>query len=83
MQKKQEIGIVKNQGILENQAKKVYLAIGSNLGNKRKNLELAKYYLNQLGINILKTSKYYKTKSWQNHNLEQDERRSRSSNEMN
>ena len=60
---------MKKQDITENLAKKVYLALGSNLGNKRKNLELAKYHLNQLGINILKTSKYYKTKSWPNKNF--------------
>ena len=57
---------MKKQDITENLAKKVYLALGSNLGNKRKNLELAKYQLNISGINILKTSKYYKTKSWPN-----------------
>jgi len=57
---------VKKQDITENQAKKVYLALGSNLGNKRKNLELAKYKLNISGINILKTSRFYLTKSWPN-----------------
>ena len=60
---------MKNQDTLENPAKKVYLSIGSNLGNKRKNLELAKFHLNQLGINIIKTSKFYKTKSWPNKNF--------------
>ena len=60
---------MKNQGTLENPAKNVYLSLGSNLGNKRKNLELAKYHLSLLGINILKTSKYYKTKSWPNKNF--------------
>ena len=69
MQKKQEIGTVKNQDTLENPVKKVYLSLGSNLGNKRKNLDLAKYHLNKLGINILKTSKFYKTKSWPNKNF--------------
>ena len=57
---------MKKQDITENPAKKVYLALGSNLGNKRKNLELAKYQLNISGINILKTSRFYKTKSWPN-----------------
>ena len=57
---------MKKQDIIENQAKKVYLALGSNLGNKRKNLELAKYKLNISGINILKTSRFYLTKSWPN-----------------
>tara|TARA_B100001250_G_scaffold323698_1_gene287155 strand:+ start:634 stop:1161 length:528 start_codon:yes stop_codon:yes gene_type:complete len=57
---------VKNPDISENLVKKAYLALGSNLGNKKKNLELAKYQLNLSGINILNTSKYYKTKSWPN-----------------
>ena len=57
---------MKNQDIIENLAKKVYLALGSNLGNKIKNLELAKNQLNESGIIVLKTSKYYKTKSWPN-----------------
>ena len=42
MLKKQEIGTVKKQDILGNRANKVYLALGSNLGNRIKNLELAK-----------------------------------------
>ena len=29
--------------MLENQAKIAYLGIGSNLGNKKKNIELAKF----------------------------------------
>ena len=31
------------QDILENQAKIAFLAIGSNLGNKKRNIELAKF----------------------------------------
>ena len=51
----------------EKQAKKIYLAIGSNLGNKKKNLEYAKYLLEKnKKIKILKTSNFYKTKSWPN-----------------
>ena len=38
--KKQEIGIVKKQDILEKQAKFVYLALGSNLGNRKNNIEI-------------------------------------------
>ena len=38
-QKKIEIGTVIKQDILENQAKSVYLGIGSNLGNKKKILK--------------------------------------------
>ena len=33
------------QDILEKQAKTIYLAIGSNLGDKKLNIELAKYKL--------------------------------------
>ena len=53
----------------EKQAKKIYLALGSNLGNKKKNLEYAKYLLQKNNkIKILKTSNFYKTKSWPNSN---------------
>ena len=40
-QKKQEIGIVKKQGLSENLAKTVFLGIGSNIGNRIKNIEKA------------------------------------------
>ena len=43
--KKIEIGIVIKQDILENQVKIVYLGIGSNLGNRIKNIEKAKFEL--------------------------------------
>ena len=33
------------QDTLENQAKSVYLGIGSNLGNKKENIEKAKFQL--------------------------------------
>ena len=42
----------------------VYIGIGSNLGNRINNIEKAKYYLNQYGINIIKSSNYYETLSW-------------------
>ena len=32
-----------NQDILENQANRIYLGIGSNLGNRRYKIEQAKY----------------------------------------
>ena len=51
-------------GILENQAKMVYIGIGSNLGNKISNIEKAKYLLILSGINIIKSSSYYETSSW-------------------
>ena len=47
---------MKKQDILENQAKKVYLALGSNLGNKRKNLELAKFRRNLVLKNLYDNS---------------------------
>ena len=48
----------------ENLAKQVYLAIGSNLGNKIKNIELAKFELEKHEIKILKSSSSYKSNSW-------------------
>tara|TARA_B100000902_G_scaffold18621_1_gene22337 strand:+ start:1250 stop:1762 length:513 start_codon:yes stop_codon:yes gene_type:complete len=52
--------------ILENQAKIVYLGIGSNLGNKKNNIEKAKYKIHQNDIKILKCSSYYESLSWPN-----------------
>ena len=57
---------MKKLDTLENQVKYVYLALGSNLGTKIKNLEIAKYKLSKIGVNIIKTSGYYRTKSWPN-----------------
>ena len=57
---------MKKQDILENQVNYAYLALGSNLGKKIKNLEFAKYKLTKIGINIIKTSGYYRSKSWPN-----------------
>ena len=48
----------------ENLAKQVYLAIGSNLGNKIKNIELAKFELEKNKIKILKSSSNYVSESW-------------------
>ena len=50
--------------ILENQAKLIYIGIGSNLGNKINNIEKAKFFLIQNGIKIVKVSSYYETPSW-------------------
>ena len=69
MLKKQVTGIVKKQDILENQVNLVYLALGSNLGNRIKNLELAKSLIKSKNISILKISKFYKTNSWPNKNF--------------
>ena len=42
----------------------VYIGIGSNLGNRINNIENAKYYLKNNGIEILKVSSFYETLSW-------------------
>tara|TARA_X000000368_G_scaffold79512_1_gene59518 strand:+ start:243 stop:770 length:528 start_codon:yes stop_codon:yes gene_type:complete len=57
---------VKKQDTLENQANYAYLALGSNLGEKVKNLEFTKCKIINAGINILETSRFYSTKSWPN-----------------
>ena len=49
---------------LENQAKMVYIGIGSNLGDKINNIEKAKHLLILNNINIIKSSSYYETPSW-------------------
>jgi len=51
---------------LENQVKIVYLAIGSNIGNKKSNIEKAKFYLTENDIRILQFSNYYESLSWPN-----------------
>ena len=53
--------------MLEKQAKSVILGIGSNLGNRRHNIEKAKYLINSDDkIKILSSSSFYKTVSWPN-----------------
>ncbi len=52
------------QDISENQVKPIYLGIGSNLGNKKSNIEKAKFELTQNNIKILLTSNYYESLSW-------------------
>ena len=52
--------------MLENQAKIVFLAIGSNLGNKEKNICLVKYKLQTNDIKLIKSSNNYETLSWPN-----------------
>jgi len=69
IQKKQKIGTEKKQDTLENQVNYAYLSIGSNLGNKIYNLELAKYKLTEKGIYIDKSSSFYVTNSWPNPNF--------------
>ena len=55
---------MKKQDTSENQAKIVFLAIGSNLGNKINNIETAKFELEKYNIKILKSSSNYLSKSW-------------------
>jgi 2-amino-4-hydroxy-6-hydroxymethyldihydropteridine diphosphokinase len=50
----------------EKQAKIAFLSIGSNLGNKKKNIESVKYKLKKNNIKIIKSSKNYETLSWPN-----------------
>ena len=50
----------------EKQAKIIYLSIGSNLGNRKKNIEKTKFKLYSKGINIIRSSNYYETLSWPN-----------------
>ena len=54
------------QDIYENQANKVFLAIGSNLGDRFRNIELAKMMLSDNRIKIMKSSSFYETLSWPN-----------------
>ena len=49
---------------LENQANNVFIAIGSNLGNRKLNIEKAKFFLNQNKIQFISISNYYETPSW-------------------
>ena len=63
-QKKVEIGIVKRQDIFENQAKIVFLGIGSNLGIRKRNIEKAKFLLAEHNLDFLSVSSYYETPSW-------------------
>ena len=57
---------MKKLDFLENQVNYAYLAIGSNLGNKILNLELVKYELSKKKVHVVKSSSFYKTKSWPN-----------------
>ena len=56
------------QDTLEKQAKIAYLGIGSNLGDRFKNIENAKISLTENQITIIKSSSYYETLSWPNKN---------------
>ena len=54
------------QDTLENRAKLVYLGIGSNLGNKKINIEKTKFEIEKNGIKIESCSSFYETDSWPN-----------------
>ncbi len=54
------------QDTLENLVNTSYLAIGSNIGNKKYNINKTKYYLNKLPLLIIKTSNIFETNSWPN-----------------
>ena len=55
---------MKKQDISENLVNKVYLAIGSNLGNKINNIEVTKFELEKYNIKIIKSSSIYISESW-------------------
>tara|TARA_B100000902_G_scaffold160114_1_gene155860 strand:- start:784 stop:1281 length:498 start_codon:yes stop_codon:yes gene_type:complete len=50
--------------MLENPVKSIYLGIGSNLGNRKINIEKAKFELIKNSIKISKSSNYYESLSW-------------------
>ena len=52
----------------ENLVNSIFLGIGSNLGNRRQNIERAKFNLIINNIKILKCSSYYESLSWPNPN---------------
>ncbi len=57
---------MKKQDTLENQVNLIYLGLGSNLGNRKKNIEIAKSKLIENNIIILKSSSFYESPSWPN-----------------
>ena len=56
------------QDISENLVNIAFLSIGSNLGNKKRNIEKAKFLLEKNLIKIIKSSNIYETYSWPNKN---------------
>ena len=54
------------QDIFENQARTAYLGIGSNLGDKSKNINLAKFKIKSENVRIIKCSSHYESLSWPN-----------------
>ena len=68
LQKRVENGVEKKRDMSEDLANSIYLGIGSNLGNKRGNIERTKFNLIMSNIKILKCSSYYESLSWPNAN---------------
>ena len=60
---------MKKQDILEKEVNTVFLSIGSNLGDKKFNIELTKTYLVSDKIRIISSSCYYRTPSWPDPNF--------------
>jgi 2-amino-4-hydroxy-6-hydroxymethyldihydropteridine diphosphokinase len=60
---------VKKQDTSENQVNSVYLAFGSNLGDRNKNLNKALSLLKKENIVVKKKSNLYRSKSWPNENF--------------
>ena len=52
------------QDTSENQAKNIFLGIGSNLGNRISNIEKAKSILLENNVYLISSSNYYETPSW-------------------
>ena len=52
------------QDISENLANTAFLGIGSNIGNKKRNIEKSKFLLLKNSIKIVKSSNIYETYSW-------------------
>ena len=57
---------MKKLDTLENQVNSVYLAFGSNLGDRKKNLNKALSLLKKENIIVKKKSNLYRSKSWPN-----------------
>ena len=60
---------MKKQDTSENQVNSVYLAFGSNLGDRNKNLNKALSLLKKENIVVKKKSNLYRSKSWPNENF--------------
>ena len=56
------------QDISENLVNIAFLGIWSNLGNRKSNIEKAKFFLEKNSIKIIKSSNIYETNAWPNKN---------------